>query len=234
MKVFTWLVLLFVVIFGGVRGQKMTSNDSSLVRNYWNKITVEATESKNNYLYAGIDNTLKITFPDENSKKLQLYWGVNNGQIFRTGDLYLTIPRKAGWSFVTTYCITENNDTLVLGKKQFIVKNIPAPTLLIGNTHLCENCTVDRKAFYTGDTLKIFFTDDYAESNQWVSITNFSVGYSYGGMYLSVNNEGSVLLPHTVNFIQKLKPGQQTVIKVIATTPTRMLRQMPLTRFSVL
>jgi hypothetical protein len=214
--------------------QKMTSNDSMIYRNYWNKIGIKATGSKGDYLYNGIDNHLQVRCPDSISSKLRLFLGVNNGKIFKTEDGYLTIPKNVGRSFVTTYYSNENNDTLVIGKKQFIVLAISSPTLQIGQTIIKEKSTVDKNVFFTADSLKLFFTDDYPESEHWFNIEYFMIGYSYGGVYISVDNEGAKLSPKTLEFIKKLNPGQDVVIKVNSITPSTMLISLPLMRFKIL
>jgi hypothetical protein len=229
--VFFLLGFLFSVDSGA---QIMSGNDSLVLRSYWNKISIRATGSKGDYLYNGIDNDLSIVCPDSISSHFKLFLSANNGKIIKSDNGYSTIPKNAGRSFVTTYYINDTNDTIVIGKKQFIVLALPYPSLIIGKNMITEKATIDRSVFFTSDSLKLFYTSDYPESDYWFKIEHFIIGYSYGGNYISAENEGPKLTPKTLDFIKRLAPGQEIVIKVNSISPLRITSYLPLVRFKIL
>lgn len=230
-----YLILVFIYLFSSfLQAQKMSGNDSAVLRTYWNKISIKAIGSLGDFLYNGIDNYLTVNCPDSISKNLTIFLGVNNGTISKTEDNYLTIPKYAGRSFVTTYLINENNDTLVVGKKQFIVLTIPFPVLSVGKTVIRDKSRINRKVFFRSDSLKLFFTDDFPESDSWFKIRHFMIGYTYGGIYISSENEGPILSLQTLDFIKKLAPGQEVVIKVNSITTSQVITYLPLVRFKIL
>ena len=231
------VLFLFVFLFTGESGaQNMSGSDSLTLRTYWNKISIKAAGSKSDYLYNGIDNNLSIVCPDSISSHLKIFLGVNNGKIIKTDEGFATIPKNAGRSFLTTYYISDSNDTLIIGKKQFIVLTIPFPTLIIGKTHITEKSIIDRNVFFTADSLKLFYTSDFAESEYWFKIEHFIIGYSYGGNYLSSENEGPLFTSKTLDFIKKLAPGQEIVIKINSISPLGVTSNLhlPLVRFKIL
>lgn len=227
-------ILLYCLFSGFLLAQKMSRADSIILRTYWNKISIKAIGSQGDFLYNGIDNYLKINCPDIITQNLNIFPSVNNGKIFKTDNNYLTIPKYAGRSFVTTYYINENNDTLIIGKKQFVVLPIPYPVLCVGKTVIREKSRINRSVFFTSDSLKLFFTDDFPESDKWTKIERFMIGYTYGGIYISLDNEGPIISPKTFDFIRKLPPGQELVIKVNSITPSQVMTYLPLIRFKIL
>lgn len=231
------VILIFLIVFSQfhhLNAQKMSANDSLILNNYWNKVAINSTDSKGNFLYCGIDNYLEISLPDTILKSTQLFLGVNNGIIVKSENGFLTIPNNAGRSFVTTYFINDNNDTLIIGKKQFIVLIVPSPTLCVGKIFIKEKSVINRATFFTADSINLFFTDDLPESDKWFRIEHFTVGYYYGGMFISSDNDGAKLSPKTLNFIKKLPPGQELVIKVNSITKSQIITYLPLVRFNLL
>jgi ABC-type phosphate transport system auxiliary subunit len=70
-------------------------------------------------------------------------------------------------------------------------------------------------------------------SDAWCTIERFNVGYAYGGVYVSVDNETPLLTSKTLDFIKKLKPTQEIVIKVTSMTHTGIIRHLPIVRFKI-
>ncbi len=232
-KINASILVLFLYIIS-VNSQPLNKTDSLLFK-YWNKILVKSGNSINNYLYSGIDNNLEISYPDEEIKKYNLFLKSNNGLISNSEDGWFTVPDHAGRSFISVFIVTLSSDTLMIGKKEFIVKKIPFPVLKVNGNIIKDSIVVNRQIFNSGDTLKLYFTDDLPESNNWFEITNFTLGYMYGFKYVSLNNEGAVFSPESLELIENLRRNQQLVINVTRVTPTGIvvLRELPLVRFKV-
>jgi hypothetical protein len=96
-----------------------------------------------------------------------------------------------------------------------------------------DSVVLNRKIFFNGDSLKLYFTDDLYDSNNWYKVNNFTIGYSFGGKYVSVENEGPVFSPKSLELISSLSPNQPLVINITSVTPTGILKFMPLIRFRV-
>lgn len=228
---YTFILLAFSISIINLTAQQPENSDSLLIKRYWNKVFPKSVTSLKNYLYNGIDNYLQMVYPDEASMGYGYHITTNNGMVFTVDDGYLTIPQSAGRSFFTIYLVTSKHDTLMIGKKQFIVQNVPIPTLKIGNYVISENTVIDKSVFFAGEPLKLYFTDDIPESTEWYNIQNFSLGYSYGSIYLSVDNNGSDIEDETRKFISKIGIGRAIFIKVNTISPTGILRFLPIVKF---
>jgi len=216
-------------------GKKLSAYDSLLIKTYRNKILPKAVNSKKDFLYNGIDNTLILQFPDEASKSFKYLIKTHNG-IIDKGDVasrYNIIPRNSGRAFISIYVITKKVDTILVGKKEFTVLSIPQPSLKIKDVVISEQSSIDRRIFFTGDSLKVLFSEDIPTSDTWCIIERFNVGCVYGGVYVSVDNETPLLTGKTLDFIKKLKPAQELVIKVTSITPTGIIRHLPIVRFRI-
>ena len=85
------------------------------------------------------------------------------------------------------------------------------------------------------DSLKLFFTEDLSEINQWYHIDYFDSGYTYGGGYFYDNNKGPVFSREAIEAIKKLHSGQELVIKIVSVSPrAQHFRIMPIVRFRML
>jgi hypothetical protein len=226
--------LLVVFLFTSLSAfkQKLSEEDSLLQRKYYQRIFPKAINSKTNFLYYGIDNELTLQYPDEDAKKLKLLLKTHNGKIFEADSgSYLTIPRNAGRAFISVFMLT-SRDTISLGKKEFTVLPLPIPSLKIGNVVLKDETVVERSAFFKKDTLKVYFTDDIEKSDCWCKVEHFNVGYTYGGRYISVDNNGAILSKESLDLISKLK-NQEVVIKVTNINCSQIYKSLPLVRFKI-
>jgi len=227
--------LLFILLFttNFAFSQKISEADSLLRRKYYHKIYPTAINSKSDVLYDGIDNVLEIQYPDEASKKLKCILKTHNGILFESDNTYVTIPRNAGRAFISTYIITENKDTILIGKKEFTVQDVPIPCLKIGGEVIKDQSIIDRKVFFHGEVLQVFFLDDIKNSENWCTVEYFNLGYTYGGKYISVDNKGALLSKRTLDFIEKLKPSENMVIKVSDINCSKVFKHLPLVRFKI-
>jgi hypothetical protein len=235
-KFHTVVIVLACLLFplGEIDAKNTNGNDSLLIKQYWNRINITSITSKGNNLYNGIDNYIQLVFPDKASSTFHYYISTNNGNIYEYDETsYLTIPKSSGRSFFSIYIITENNDTLMIAKKQLNVLNLPLPSLKIGNTVISEQTLIKKEILLGGDTLKVFFTEDIPESVNWYKIERFSVGYIYGTIYVSADNNGPIISDEAKNLLNKIRPGIEINIKINSVSPSGLLKNLPLVKFKV-
>ena len=206
-------------------------NTDSLLNVCRDKINPRSTTSVSDLLYSGIDNNLVIQYPDEKTKQFKICFSTQNGKVFETDDGVITIPRSTGKSYFITRLVTPKNDTLFIGRKEFTVVNVPLPTLKIGKFFIREQSYVDRRVFMGNDSLKLFFTDDIPESSNWYQIKFFTIEYSNGGIFNTIDNDGCSITESAKEIIKRLQPGKEMVIKVITITPTQLTKYLPMIRF---
>jgi hypothetical protein len=227
-----YLSFFFIFICSQAYNQHLDESDSLLMKKYWNRVVVKSVSSINNNLYTGIDNYLTLVCPDKESSEFTYFLSSNNGDIYEYDQgTYLTIPARSGRSFISVNVITEENDTLLIGKKQFSVMNLPSPCLKIGNTVINDNSVVNKNIFYGNDTLKVYFSDDLPESLTWYNIERFSMGFTISNLYKSVENEGPIFKQQTLKLIDKPQLGVEYVIKILSVAPSGLLRNLPLVHF---
>ena len=229
----TLLLLFFVFAINSAYCQKHSEADSLLQRKYYHKIIPRATSSKSDILYYGIDNPIDLKFPDEASKHFNYVVKTHNGIIFESDNSYITIPRNAGRAFISIYIIAEDKDTILINKKEFKVQNVPIPSIKIGNQIISEESILEKNVFLRNDTVKVFFTDDIINSENWCTVEFFNLGYAYGGKYISVDNKGAILSKQTLDFIRQQKPNQNMVIKVSEINCSQIFKHLPLVRFKL-
>lgn len=223
------LVLLFIFVNHVVSSQTV---DEMIQQTYYNRVLPLSITSKSDVLYSGIDNYVKLRFPDPVSKNLKYLLRTHNGFIVEYEDsAYLTVPKFTGRSFITVFMITGSYDTLLLGRKEFKVISIPIPIVKIGPVIIREQSNIDRNVFFKGDSLKVYFTDDIPMSDQWCKINYFNIGYQIGSNYMSINNDGALLSKNTLDFLKKLKSGQEIIIKVNSISSDIIIKNLPLVRF---
>jgi hypothetical protein len=228
-----FLLLGLALVTNAALSQKLSETDSLLRKKYYQKIYPKAINSRSDVLYDGIDNVIEIQYPDEVSKGFKYVFKTHNGILFEQDNSYITIPRNAGRAFISTYYVSERKDTILFGKKEFEVRNVPIPTLKIGNEIIKELSIVDRAAFIKNDSLKVYFTADIISSESWCSVEYFSIGYTYGGRYISIDNKGAILSKRTKDFIRRLQPNQNMVIKVSEVNCNKIIKNLPLVKFII-
>ncbi|HEY4787694.1 MAG TPA: hypothetical protein VIH57_16670 [Bacteroidales bacterium] len=207
-----------------------------LIKKYWDKIQLVSITSRSGDLYAGINNSLEVMFPEGETLPYKVHLTTNNGSIKPlNSDRFVTDPKFVGNSYVRIFLVVSNNDSVLVGRKKFTVSSIPSPCLKIGQTIIQENSTVNRKIFFGNDSLKLYFTNDLPESDDWYKIDFFNSGFTYGGAYFYEDNKGPILSKNAIDVIQKQLPGREMVIKVISVTPkAQHFRIMPIIRFKII
>lgn len=227
--------LLFTLISIEIAAQKLNPQDSMLIRKYWNKIYPVSVTSKSGNLYVNIKNYLELKHTDGDVIPPNLLLETNNGTIEKENTRFRTVPKFAGNSYIGVYIIGSNKDTLLIGKKKITVVRIPDPCLKIGGAVINEKGSISRNELLKGDSLKLFFTEDLPESENWYNIDYFSSGYTYGGSFIYEDNKGPFFSEKAVDVIKKQLSGQELVIKILAITPkAEHFRIMPIIRFKML
>lgn len=228
---------LFFIYFAfsclSIYSQRIDYNDSLLIRKYRNKVYPKSVTSLSNTLYAGIDNDLVMVYPDDKSKAYHYMITTNNGSLYKTEDGYLNIPRNAGRAFFSIYLINEELDTLLIGKKQFVVRNLPLASVKVGNVVIREGAELNKALFLNGDSIKLFFTDDVPESAEWYVVKSFTMGYSYGRQFISAENRSPVIGEDIKNLISKVTEDREISIRVNIVAPSGILRFLPITKFKL-
>jgi hypothetical protein len=232
-----YIYTLFFIYFGfssvNMYAQRIDYNDSLLIRKYRNKVYPKSVTSVSNCLYAGIDNDLVMVYPDEKSKIYTYLITVNNGALYKTDEGYLTIPKSSGRSFFSIYLINEDRDTLLIGKKQFIVQNLPLASLKLGDIIIKEGAALNKAIFLKNDSIKLYFTDDLPESSQWYLVKSFSIGYNYGKQYISAENYGPVIGEEVKSLVTKILDDRDVFIRINTVAPSGILRFLPIIKFKL-
>lgn len=226
---------LFFIYFAfsslNLYSQHIDYKDSLLIRKYRNKVYPKSVTSISNTLYAGIDNDLVVVYPDDKSKTYNYLITTNNGSLYKTDEGYLTIPKSAGRAFFSIYLINEDRDTLLIGKKQFVVRNLPLASIKVGNVIINEGAELSKALFMNGDSIKLFFTDDVPESAEWYVVKSFTVGYPYGKQFISAENNGPIIGKDIKDLINKVTENREISIRVNIVAPSGILRFLPITKF---
>jgi hypothetical protein len=193
---------------------------------------IKSITSSKDILYNGIDNRLRL---DQ-----KVFYGFdtlllhsNNGSILiDTLNTYLCYPEKVGSLWLTVYSIL-NNDTAMLGFKYFLVENIPEPLLTLNNRPIKTPITLPKSTLISCDSLGVFFSEDLKGSENWMTITEFSLGYSYGGYYVSHNNPSNKLSKSTKDIISKLGPEKELSIRPVVRSEGKVMKQLPIYRITI-
>jgi hypothetical protein len=224
LKKFVLLVLITLVcssIFGqGRQGKPLDPN------------CIISLTSKKGILYNGIDNLMMIDsslFVGSDT----LIVKTNNGIFLNdTCNNYLCIPNKLGTMWLTIYAVT-GSDTSMLGYKYFQVLNIPEPLLTINGRPMETPAFLSKNELMDCDSLGVYFSEDIAGSEQWMIITEFSLGYSYGGFYVSHTNSSNKFTFETREIINRLGPDREISIRPTAKAQGNIMKPLPIYRIRI-
>lgn len=188
--------------------------------------------SRGGHLYSGIDNYLKISsgiYSDSDTIHIEC----TNGEIFAdSAGLYLLIPQRPGKVRLTLYAVSDG-DTNVLGYKHFFVKRIPDPRLIINNTLVNVTDTIMKRTLLECDSLAVFISNDIIGSENWFHISEFLIGYNYGGFHVSHQNLSNKLLPKTKQILEYMGPDREISIKLTVESEGKVYSQLPIYRIVI-
>ncbi len=195
------------------------------------KTFFKVLNSKKGLFYAGIDNPLRIILPDS-IRSNGIHVISSNGLLIKDKDHYNLIPDRPG-KVRLSVCLISPKDTLPLGYKYFTVKNIPQPRLKINNRVLPENGPVYKSELLNCDSLSIYIDDDIAGSEEWYRIKDFSVGYYYGGFYISHLNKSNQFNNKVRQMINIISPGKEIIIRTTVESKGNIKKELPIYRLSI-
>jgi hypothetical protein len=181
------------------------------------------------YLYSGIDNYLRVNFtriPDCDT----LFLSTSKGTILSdTLDRYLIIPERPGNIRLTIQCL-KNTDTLTLGYRYYMVQNLPDPCIILNKQPVCTPASVNKNIFLITDSISVFFSDDIIGSDSWLKITDFTIGYNYGGFLVSHLNATNKISQKTREIIYLLGPDHEVSIRFNVESEGKISKQLPIYR----
>lgn len=223
------LVLIFLIPFFGVNSSVRAQ---SRLGSQLPASALRCTSSVKGYLYSGIDNYLKIdSLLASESDNVMIR--CNNGTVKEdTTNLFLIIPEKPGKLRLTLEC-TNRNDTIIVGYKNFHVLSVPNPLLTINGLPILPNSTFEKNNLLGSDSLGVFFSEDIIGSSNWLKITEFQLGYNYGGFYVSHKNPTNKLSSKTKDIISTLRPDHEISIWTTVESQGRIKKQLPIYRIQL-
>lgn len=194
-----------------------------------NSIQCVSTVSGN--LYSGIDNYVKIS-DSIRLKYNDLDIKTSNGIVEKdSNDLFLVVPSRPGKIRLTIYNLEE--DTLAIGYEFLQVKTVPGPVLMVNNFMIDSRAQVPKSLLMECDSLSIFFTEDLPGSEAWLQITEFTLGYFYGGFHVSFLNSSNHLLYETKEIINRLGPEHELSIRVKVKSVGKIIKELPIYRITI-
>jgi hypothetical protein len=194
-----------------------------------NSIQCVSTNSGN--LYSGIDNYVKISDSIQH-EYVDLSLKTSNGIVEKdSNDLFLVIPAKPGQLRLTI--IDQENDSSAIGYEYLQVKKVPGPVLMLNNYQIESSAQIPKSLLMDCDSLSIFFTDDLPGSNAWIQITEFTLGYNYGGFHVSFLNPSNHILFETKEIINRLGPEHEISIRVKVKSIGKIIKELPIYRLTI-
>ena len=140
---------------------------------------------------------------------------------------------------ITSYSIhytklyENQNDTVALGYRFFNVLPLPEPRLTLNDWPIDNPAVIDRAVLLNCDSLGVFFSDDLIGSISWMRISDFEVGYNYGGFHFSHHNESNQIGTETFEIFNKLGPNNEISLRVTVASDGRVTKHLPIYRLRV-
>jgi hypothetical protein len=187
-----------------------------------------AVDSRNNILYAGIDNRIIADYSGF-EVNYEYILKVNNGIVFPDSIYQIIIPDRPGNARFLLYG-ARDNDTVLFGYRYFEVRNVPDPLLAVDTLRLKEEDVISKNHFLNCDSLYIFISDDIIGAEKWFRIIRFTLGYVYGGYYVEHTNNTSILSRETKEIILTIGPTKEIIIKPVVEGEGKLIKELPIYR----
>lgn len=187
-----------------------------------------AVNTYSNALYVGIDNPILINQPYSDAFFIES----TNGMVYQDSIYHVVMPSRAGLTRLILYEI-KGVDTIRHGYKFFPVRNIPEPRLMLDNIVVNDLQDLSKKLLLNTNRLGIFVSEDIIGSENWFTVKKFSIGYIYGGMYVSYINESDIISEKTKREILRLSPGKQLIIKVTSEGEGALIKDLPIYNYII-
>ena len=188
-------------------------------------VKIFAENSKNNRLYAGIDNPLKIDIDQNKTDSIGLI--TNNGKILCDTNTFIAIPKRSGRARIQVYSYS-STDTLLLYTTSFLVNSVPLAQLKLGEKLLIEMKGIHKEELIAKGAFDIYFNEDIVNCHNWFTIHDITFGYSVGGFFHRHVNNGSKFSDETIELIKKIQPGSEITFKVRLEGQGNVLKTVPL------
>lgn len=226
MKLHYFLLLFLVLNFEGKVNAQFRYGDEL------KDVDFKILSSREGHLYSGIDNYIQVS--SETITNLEgIYIESTNGDIFAdSGQIYLLIPTRPGKVRLTLYSIT-GKDTTILGYKNFPVKRVPEPQLIVGNTLVNVVDTLMKRTLLDCDSLIVYFSYDIIGSEHWLKISEFLIGYNYGGFHVSHLNQSCILNDKTKQLITYMAPDREISIKLTVESEGKVYQELPIYKITI-
>jgi hypothetical protein len=223
----------YMILFFGILFFSLTKIAACQTR-YGNELSdsvLKAVDSKNNILYAGIDNRI-ITDYSRFEEDHEYILKVNNGIIFSDSIYYISVPDRPGDARFLVLGIRDN-DTALIGYRYFEVRNVPEPLLAVDTLRLKEEDVISKNHLLNCDSLNIFISDDIIGSESWFKIVKFTLGYVYGGYYVEHVNNTNKLSRETKQIIYTIGPTKEIIIKPVVKGEGKLIKELPIFRLTL-
>lgn len=195
------------------------------------KNSIQCISTKSGSLYSGIDNYIRISDSLRvNYSNLALK--TSNGTAEKdSNDLFLVIPAKPGRIRLTV--LVSDDDTTAVGYEYLQVKPVPEPKLMLNSLKIDSRVELPKSLLMDCDSLSVFFTNDIPGSDLWLQITEFTLGYNYGGFHVSFPNPSNHILYETKEIINRLGPEHEISIRVKVNAEGKVMKELPIYRITI-
>ncbi|MBN1949558.1 MAG: hypothetical protein JW801_00040 [Bacteroidales bacterium] len=194
--------------------------------------SIQCLSSKKGNLYQGIDNYLKVdTGFFVECEEINVI-SSNGIALWDSANQYLLIPERAGKLRLSVGCVQCGQEE-VMGYRYFNVTNVPEPQLMLDGVPIDNPASLPKSRLLTCDSLSIFFNDDLVGSSEWMLITDFQLGYNYGGFHVSHFNPSNKLSHETREIISRLGPDHEISIRATVKSLGDMRKQLPIYRIRI-
>ena len=193
--------------------------------------SIRCVSTNSGYLYRGIDNFIQLN--DSLLRKYnELTLQTSNGTVKKdSNNLFIVIPAKSGRIRLTV--LNALNDTTAIGYEYLEVKQVPQPKLMLNNYKIDSKAQLPKSLLMNCDSLSVFFSDDLPESQYWLQITEFTLGYNYGGFHVSYPNPSNHVLFETKEIINRLGPEHEISIRVKVSSEGKITKELPIYRITL-
>jgi hypothetical protein len=194
--------------------------------------TIISITSRKGYLYAGIDNYLQVNQSLISECDTLLIAASNGTILFDTLNMFVLFPDRVGSMRLTIQCM-KNSDTLITGYCYFTVFNVPDPVLTLNDQPIGSPLSISKASFLSSDSLGVYFGNDIYGSEKWIRITDFTIGYNYGGFHISHVNNSNKISAKTKEIISNLGPDHEISILISVKTEGNVQKQLPIYMISL-
>lgn len=206
-------------------------NAQGRLGNLLNENSIQCVSTNSGNLYSGIDNYVKICDSIRN-EHVDLTLRTSNGIVEKdSNNLFLVIPVRPGRIRLTILNVDE--DTTAIGYEYLQVKAVPGPVLMLNNFQVESKAQIPKRLLMDCDSLSIYFTDDLPGSEAWLQITEFTLGYNYGGFHVSYLNPSNHILYETKEIINRLGPEHEISIRVKVKSIGKIIKELPIYRITI-